>query len=886
MTVPERPSSGNCPQLEETLAQYVELYDLAPIGFLTLDRAGTINAINLAGARVLGRDRTELVGQPLQSCLGLSGTTVTDYVEMIFAGSDRIVAEGAVTAPGCVNRYVRIEAHSSSSRQKCQAFLTDITEMWHDRLFRLQVECVADYAVCLLDAKGVVLDWNAGAERLEGYRAEEIIGKDYGCLFHDKDREEGKPAEELGKAVENGRFAEECWRLRKDGTGFWADVVLTPLRDHSGNLWGFSKVTHDITDRKKAEENLKYSDARYRILFEDNPALIMILDLEWRIVSANPIAAQHLGYRQEEILEKSALMLMHPEDSPSYEVHLQMCLADGACHGWQGRKLRKDGEAVWVEENSRLVHSLDGARNLMIVCLDVTERKKAEEERENLLVRLNAVLDSIAEGVVIADLHGKVLTMNAAALEMYQFQRLEQAQMQLREFQSLFEVYELNGPPVPLDRWPLSRAVLGEKFTDYELKLLRKDTGKSWIARFSGTPVSTKHGELILSVVTCRDITARKHDEEALLRSESKFSKIFQTAPLLIAITTLREGTILDVNDRGLATFGYEREEVLGRNFVELGVWEDWEERERAIALLEKKGSVQDLEIRFRNRFGQEIFGSFSATFIFLEDNRYVLNVVNDITDRKRMEKDILRLNQELQERAGELEAFNYTVAHDLRQPISTIASACQVIDRLFGAGLDPECLEYVSMIYKGALRMDGLIDTLLGFARMATVELERKTVDLSALAVEVSAVLQLSEPERRVEFRIAEGVNACCDPGLVRVVLENLMGNAWKYTRESDPAVIEFGTETRNDMEVFFVRDTGVGFNMADAQRLFAAFQRLPGTESKKGFGIGLATVERIVRRHGGKVWATGEPGRGATFYFTLPAPDPPCATCDALSS
>lgn len=880
---PDEESKRLYRELEETLAQYVELYDFAPVGFLTLDPAGTIGTINLAGAELLGGEPIRFVGEPIAAHVALVDSTFAEYLDRTFAGHDKEVAEGVVTHLGEAERYLRLVARASGSGRQCQVTLLDITDSRHDKLFRLQVECVADYAVCLLDSQGVILDWNAGAQRLEGYCSEEIIGKHYSCLFQDKDQKEGKPGEELRKAVQNGRFAEECWRIRKDGTGFWADVVLTPLKDRNGNLWGFSKVTHDITDRKKAEQSLQYSEARYRILFQENPALILMVDLEWNIVSANPIAAQHLGYRQEEILAKPVTMLVHPDDRPEYLSHLQQCLSDGSSRRWEGRKLCKDGDVLWVEENARLVYSLDGSRNIMIVCLDITDRKKAEDERADLLVRLDAVLNSIAEGVIIVDLDGRVVTMNAAALEMFQFARPEQAQMHLDEFQHRFGVTDLKGTIVPPECWPLSRALRGEHFTDYELSIVNEDSAKVWVAVFSGTPVRTKAGKIMLGVVTCRDITRRKQAEEALVRSEDKFSKIFQTVPLLIAITTLREGTILDVNDRGLATLGYRRDEVIGSNFVELGVWENWEAREKAIQLLEEKGSVQDLEIRFRNRFKKQLTGSYYANFIYLDDKRYILNVVNDISDRKQMQEDVLRLNQELQNRAGELasanaelEAFNYTVAHDLRQPINTISSACQIIQRLFGANLDPECLQYVTMVHQNVLHMDSLIDALLGFARMAGVEPQREAVDLSALALSVAQMLQLSEPDRFVEFRVAEGVTARCDPGLVRVALENLLGNAWKYTRERHPAIIEFGKDPGNGSDVFFVRDNGAGFDMADAERLFGAFQRLAGSEHLKGFGIGLATVERVVGRHGGKVWATGEPGRGATFFFTLAPPKP----------
>jgi signal transduction histidine kinase len=189
------------------------------------------------------------------------------------------------------------------------------------------------------------------------------------------------------------------------------------------------------------------------------------------------------------------------------------------------------------------------------------------------------------------------------------------------------------------------------------------------------------------------------------------------------------------------------------------------------------------------------------------------------------------------------------------------------------GGNLGEQCQGYVREIYEGTLRMNELIDTLLNFSQLMRNELNREPVDLSGIAKTVAAELQLTETGRRVSFRIADGMTAYGDANLLRVVLENLLGNAWKYTGAREEAVIEFGVAEIDGKQASFVRDNGAGFDMKYAEKLFIPFQRLPGADKFKGHGIGLATVERIIRRHGGRVWADGEPDKGATFWFTLPA-------------
>jgi light-regulated signal transduction histidine kinase (bacteriophytochrome) len=227
--------------------------------------------------------------------------------------------------------------------------------------------------------------------------------------------------------------------------------------------------------------------------------------------------------------------------------------------------------------------------------------------------------------------------------------------------------------------------------------------------------------------------------------------------------------------------------------------------------------------------------------------------------------------NEELATANADLEAFNYSVSHDLRGPLTAICGNAQVILELFPDQADPKVLNFVRGILDQGWRMNELIGTLLDFAQLNRLALQRQTVDLSRMAREITAGLASREPHRRAEFAIAAGLTAEADPALVQVVLENLLGNAWKYTGKVAEAVIGFGTAEVERGRAFFVEDNGVGFDMAKAAELFVPFKRLHAGEGYEGFGIGLATVQRLVARHDGRVWVKSAPGRGATFFFTL---------------
>ncbi|KAF0215615.1 MAG: multi-sensor signal transduction histidine [Geobacteraceae bacterium] len=255
-----------------------------------------------------------------------------------------------------------------------------------------------------------------------------------------------------------------------------------------------------------------------------------------------------------------------------------------------------------------------------------------------------------------------------------------------------------------------------------------------------------------------------------------------------------------------------------------------------------------------------------------------VICVVRDITARKEVEEEIRKLNEDLERHAlelsvanKELEAFSYSVSHDLRTPLTRIYSAGQALQEEYAACLDETGRFFVRTICEASEHMEELIDALMVLSRVTSKEMRDEEVDLSGLAREIAAELQLTQTDRQVEFVLNPGIKANGDEQLLRVALENLLENAWKYTRQVPIARIEFGVIEHHGRKVYFVRDNGAGFDMRDADKLFIPFQRLHHSKDFPGTGVGLATVQRIIYRHCGRVWGEGEVCKGATFYFTL---------------
>ena len=263
---------------------------------------------------------------------------------------------------------------------------------------------------------------------------------------------------------------------------------------------------------------------------------------------------------------------------------------------------------------------------------------------------------------------------------------------------------------------------------------------------------------------------------------------------------------------------------------------------------------------------------------LFQQTEKHKTELESEITERKRGEETLVRQAEELAQRTvalevvnRELEAFSYSVSHDLRAPLRSVNGFSQALLEDYREKLDELGQDYLHRVRAASQRMSDLIDDLLQLSRVTRSEMSPEAVDLSWLARTIAAELQESEPERRVQFVVSESLVANGDTRLLRLALHNLLSNAWKFTAKHPRALIEFGVAWREGKLVYFVQDDGVGFDMAYADKLFKAFQRLHSPAEFEGTGIGLATVQRIIHRHGGRVWAEGAVEQGATFYFTL---------------
>ncbi|BBA69229.1 PAS domain S-box protein [Geobacter sulfurreducens] len=565
-----------------------------------------------------------------------------------------------------------------------------------------------------------------------------------------------------------------------------------------------------------------------------------------------------IGYSSDETFFDRVFIeaIVHPDDRPAC-VPVIRDLMDGSriSATLEYRILRGDGTTVWVQARGTAVDHDDAGRPARMVgtIFDITARKRSEEQ----LVLMGAVVDDATDEIFWIDREGRLVYVNRAASESFGYSREELLTMTISDVD----------PLTPPDRWPVFWETVRFQGGFVIDSLHRTRDGRDIPKEISVRYASVSGREIVYGFA--RDISERKRVEKALRTSEHRLRLMVEHLP---AGAAHREGDRLLVNRAVEEITGYRRHELdtIDKWFSTLYGEQAAEVRSvyeadrtagmrvpRIMPLRRKDDTIRHLEF-----FGYQ----YESGEVWL---------LHDVTARRAAEEEIRRLNADLEvrvrERTADLESFCHSVSHDLRAPLRHIAGYARILQEDYRDRLDDTGRHCLARIGRAAVNMGELVDGLLSLSHISREDILRRSVSLSALARTVGRELAEREPDRQVEFVIAEGVNGSGDPRLLKVLLENLLGNAWKFTARVGQPMVEFGMEARDGQTVYFVRDNGAGFDMRYAHKLFGSFERLHGTEEFSGTGMGLAIVRRIVERHGGTVRAESEVGRGATFSFTL---------------
>jgi PAS domain S-box-containing protein len=629
-----------------------------------------------------------------------------------------------------------------------------------DYIYGLMIEEIEDYAILLLDPKGTIMNWNKGAEKIKGYEAEEIIGKNFSVFYTDKDCEKKLPNKLIEKAIKEGKAANEGWRVKKDGSSFWGSILITSIHDEHKKIIGFSKVTRDLTERKSSEVMLKKALAHAQELVKTNESYrkmieeiedydIILMDVKGTIMNWNKGVEKVKGYKAEEIIGKNTSIFYTEEDIR--EKLPERLLEEAKKRGRvinEGWRIKKNGSRFW---GSILITAIHGDDNNVIgfsnIAHDLTEKKKSEEL------------------------------------------------------------------------------------------------------------------------------------QKSLTKTQVGLAKIFNASPSGMAIVDIESGKFIEVNKSFQSTLGYTRKEAIGTTADELGMVSA-ETQQISFGKLKEQGYLKNEDVPCITKGGTKIDTIFSVEPFELEGKKCFLCVLHDVTAMKEVEEQITQLNSELKLSLAEqglanseLEAFSYSVSHDLRAPLRAIRSYTKILQEDYSERLEEDAQKMMNSVSTNAERMSQLIDDLLAFSRMGKKELNLRRVKMTEVAKASLETIKTSlNRPIKAKITIHELLPVIADTSLMGVILTNLISNAIKYSAKAANPQIDISSYNKNGENIYVVKDNGVGFDMAYYDKLFGVFQRLHGMTEFEGTGIGLALVKRIVTRHGGRVWAEAEENKGATFYVALP--------------
>jgi PAS domain S-box-containing protein len=876
--------------LREKERQLTDFMENATVGLQWLAADGTVLWANKAQAEFLGYRVDEYTGRNIREFHVFPACA--DSILRSLAGNERL--KNFETRLRTKNGSVRLAMLDADVFWRngqfvhARCFVRDVTARRQaeqrlqasEQKYRTLIASAND-AILLADAEtGVVLEANAKAEQLLGLPVREIVGLDQTRLHPPE--EAMRYREIFRQAVEAGQtMSGELFVCRPNGTRVPVEISTSVVCfDEQRVLY---EVFRDLTERKKTVESLAKKRNLLRTLIDNLPDYIYTKDRQSRFVVSNLANTRLLGATAEEqIRGKSVLDLCAKKVAQRFVEDDQRVIQTGEpLFDREEAFTASDGAERTFLTTKLPLRNLDGeVTGLVGVSKDITERKRADEalRKSEASLRLAQRIGRI--GSWEADLRKNTLEWSEETYRIFgcwrdTFQPAEAAFLEL--------VHPADRDVV---RKAAEHALKHGKYYSVDYRIMRPDGFERFLVQ-QARIIRDEAGNATQMLGTVQDITERKLSEEALRASEERFRVLFERSPEPVFILDPHDDErllpIIDCNEAACRQSGYSREELIGQSLsrMDLGL-KDHAQVRPFIQRLRETRTIQ-VETSHRRADASELCVESSMSLIVLGNRELILCMSRDVSARKKAEEAVRQLTEELEARVEErtrqlaeanreLEAFSYSVSHDLRAPVRAIGGFSQILLEDHQHKLDPEMHRLLGVISNSAGRMGELIEDLLEFSRLNAQAIERRPVQMTTLVRSVIQESLQQRPHAQLAMHLNELPDVEGDESMLRQIFVNLIGNALKFTRRSPEPRIEIGCEVRGEEGVFFVRDNGVGFDMNYVGKLFQVFQRLHLASQFEGTGVGLAIVQRIVQRHGGRVWAEGTPGAGATISFALP--------------
>lgn len=723
--------------------------------------------------------------------------------------------------------------------------------------------------VAITDQKGIINYVNDNFCRISKYSREELIGHDHRII---NSGHHPKPfIRELWTTIANGKiWRGELKNKAKDGTIYWVDTTIVPFLNEEKKPYQYVAIRADITERKQAEEQLSKSlkkTAYYKYALDES-SIVAFTDQKGIIIHVNDNFCKISKYSREELIGQDHRIINSGHHPKAFIRELWVTIANGKIWRGEMKNKAKDGTIYWVD--TTIVPFLDEEGKpykYVAIRADITARKETENALTSSEIRFRSVIENSAEGIALTDELFNVLYRSPAAEKITGVQALDNVISRAHPDDlgmmnnKYAEVLKNHGLPV-----------------SFQGRFLRGPGHYFWM---EGTITNMLHVQGVNAIVSnYRDISQRKEAEEKLVKSEKIYRTIASSIPGSVICMLDTDYRYLLIEGDMLEKLGYSKEQLLGNKAEDVLPPGTFKEIKQEFQKVLKGQTIA----RETNIAGSDVI----SRYIPLKDKEEkvyaIMTVTIDITELKKAQRNVIELNQGLEEKIilrteqlrksnEELEAFSYSVSHDLRAPLRGIIGFTKILEEEYTSQLDEEAKRITSVISGSALKMGNLIDALLSFFRMGKRDIIKTEVDTRQMVSEIkNDLVQQNTNSGKISWYIHDLLPVPADTHTIRQVWINLISNAIKYTSNREEPYIEIGSYVEDTEVIFYIKDNGAGFNKAYANKLFKVFQRLHDADEFEGTGVGLALVKKIISRHGGKVWALGKEDRGACFNFSLP--------------
>jgi PAS domain S-box-containing protein len=714
--------------------------------------------------------------------------------------------------------------------------------------------------------KGEFIEANPAMVKMLGYNSrEELLAIDiHKDLYFDESDRDSLTLDAMQNELEVFRVK------KKDGSEIWVEDNGWYTFDKSGETLFHEGVLRDVTERRQAEEELRETKDYLENLLTYANSPIIVWDAQYRITTFNKAFERLTGHNISEVLNKPVDMLLA---EPSRELSLEYIKQATSGSRWEAVEINildVKGVIHTLLWNSATIYAPDGKTSIATIAqgqditqriLDLTLLKESEE-------LWRKIIDTSPDGIAITTLDGFILKTSQRGIQMLGFDSEDEIINR-----SLFDFIDETDH---LKAQNLIGLMLGGQYTGpSEYVMVRKDNSRFY-AEANAEIIRDANGEPKSILIISRDISERKEAEVALRESDELNRSLLQTIPFGMEIVD-EEGNILFLSDNLKQMFG---ENVLGHKCWTL--YRDDKNQCADCPLHEGITIGRTSSYEAHDVMGGRTF-NVSHTGTLFQGKKAMLEIFQDVTDRKHAEEEVIRLNEQLEQRVldrtaqleaanKDLEAFSYSISHDLRTPLRALDGFANILMEDYAAVLDDEGKRMLKIIISNANNMGHLIDELLSFSRLGRTGISYSEINMREMAESVFNEYASETDKEKISFSLPDIPEASGDPAMIKQIWVNLITNAIKFTSKKPDRNIEIGFIPGNNETVYFVRDNGAGFDMANSRNMFGVFKRLHTTKEFDGTGVGLAIVKRIVQRHKGSVRAEGVVNEGATIYFSIP--------------